>query len=326
MSSVPRSTFREQDRDHGASFDETQRPLDVESRQMGQNQCPTCGETVHAAAIHCRFCGNQLDPSEWRRKRLRPRRTTRPFPPADVISEAWQLYVDQLGLSIGSFIAVLLMSVLIASVPYGPRYLAESMADQGNDLGSLLAFVVTTVLYLTAAFAIVDLYSGYLILQLKIVREQPVELTDLFPGGRFVSRLIISSILVGLAGAIGLTTCIVPGVLIAIVFSPYALALVDEDLPGIDCLWRAKQLTDGNWLSIVLVFLVSLAAAVMGTTACFVGLIAAIPFINLLFAVQYDWMTTQIPYKPLWQDAQQRIVWPSMLRAATRRRGELNHP
>ena len=149
---------------------------------------------------------------------------------------------------------------------------------------------------------------------------------DLFSGGRFVARLLFNSILFALVVAFGLTACVFPGILIATMFFPFAHVLVDEKLPGIGCFPRARQLTDGNWTSIILEFAVSLAALIVGTTACVVGLISAIPFVNPLFAVAYDWMTSQTPHKTLQEEAESRSAGPSILRAVIGHPAPLNHP
>lgn len=254
-----------------------------------------------------------------RSNQRRPRRQTRPFPPADVVSEAWQLFVDNFGFSIASFVVLVLMVGLIAALPSGLVHLAETMADQDNGAGSIVAQIFSFVLSLTAIFVITDLLSGYYVLQIKLARQQPVEWSDLFCGGRFVTRLLFTSILFTLIVAFGLVAFIIPGILMAIAFFPFAHVLVDEDLPWIECFRRAKRLTDGNWPSIIIVFFVSLIALIFGATACIVGLIAAIPFVNLLFAVTYDWMTCQVSFKSLQQEADSRAEHLTLLRAAVGR-------
>lgn len=208
---------------------------------------------------------------------------------------------------------------LIATVPSGLRYLGETMADQDNAVGSITAQIFSVALYLGAFYIITDLLSGYYVLQIKMAREQPVELSDLFCGGRFVVRLLVISILFALTVAFGLVACIIPGILIAVTYFPVAHVLVDEDVSWKECFQRAKQLTDGNWPSIIGLFLVSLVAIALGIASCLVGLIVAIPFVNLLFAVAYDWMTCQTPLSSLQHEAKSRSEHLKQLREATSR-------
>lgn len=257
--------------------------------------CPMCGETIRAAAVRCRFCGEVLDKSGLSRKRSRRRREMRPFPPGEVINESWRIFVDKLGFSVGSFLVVLLLSFVCMGIVFGMMTFAGALADQKNDAAAAVVMVVAIVLYIATAIFLIHVQIGYQIIQLKLAREQPAELGDLFTGGRFLGRMILSSIVFGFMYLLGFVACIVPGIIVMLMFFPYVLVLIDEDSPGIQCLWRAKELTDGNWGSIILVFLVSMGASIAGSMACYVGLLISIPFINLLFAMEYDRMSCQTP-------------------------------
>ena len=260
--------------------------------------CPICGEPIKTDSIRCRFCGEIFESSGPRRGRLSGYREMRPFPPGEVIADAWRIYTGRMGLLIGSFMAMSLLTAITSIVGSVPVAFLQSRYEQGDFIGTTIAGCVAAVfVVLTAGFAFY-LHSGYLALQVKAAREQPVEFGDLFSGGRFCVRMLLNSLLFGLMVTLGGFACLVPGMLLALMFFPFGHALVDEDRPGIESLARAKELTDGNWGSLLIVLIVAGLSLVAGTLACYVGLIFALPFANLLYAVTYDRMTCQTPLVP----------------------------
>ncbi len=262
--------------------------------------CPACGEQIKAAAIRCRFCGEVFQSREAVRERMSGYREMRPFPPGEVISEAWRIFTDRMGLLIGSFLAVLFLTnlaVIVGGMPFG---IAETLFDQGKNTEGAAAVcvgVITTILATAFAFF---LQSGYLIMHVKAAREQPTEFGDLLGGGRYFWRLLLCSLLFGILLSVGTLACVIPGLLLGIIFWPFAHALVDEDRPGITCLSRAKELTDGNWGSIIIVLIFAFVCVITGCfLTCGIGLIFAIPYTQVLYAVAYDRMTCQTPLNEL---------------------------
>ena len=87
--------------------------------------------------------------------------------------------------------------------------------------------------------------------------------------------------------------CLIPGIIVALIFWPFGYVLADEDLPGIDCLSRAKEITDGNWGAVALIFLAGIGINILGALALCVGLLFTIPLTTLMWAVAYCQMTGQ---------------------------------
>ena len=70
-------------------------PLSDRSREM--KSCPMCGVETRGDAIRCRSCG-EVFKSESRLIQGRPSgfREMRPFPPGEVISEAWRIFTEKI--------------------------------------------------------------------------------------------------------------------------------------------------------------------------------------------------------------------------------------
>ncbi len=269
------------------------KPMKLPTTPGDTRPCRACGETIKAAAIRCRFCGEVFQSREAARGRPSGYREMRPFSPGEIISEAWRIFADRMGLLIGSFLAMSIISTMAFFVGGMPFTIANALFDQGKTQEGAVVAGVGVVTMIIAMGFLFYIQSGYLVMQVKTAREQPAEFGDLFAGGRFFLRLLLCSLLFGLMLNIGTVACIIPGLLLGIMFWPFAHVLVDEDQPGIASLNRAKELTDGNWGSIFIVLIFSLACMIAGFFACGLGLIVAIPFTQVLYAVTYDRMTCQ---------------------------------
>ena len=261
--------------------------------------CPQCGEQIKAAAIRCRFCGEVFQSREIVRGRPSGYREMRPFPPGEVISDAWRIFTDRMGLLIGAFLAATIITSMAIFAGWMPFGFASVLFDQGNTTEAAVAACVGAVTMILAIGFSFYIQSGYLITHVKAAREQPVEFGDLFAGGRFFLRLFLCSLLFAVIVNIGVSACLIPGLLLGIMFWPFAHVLVDEDRPVIACLSHAKDLTDGNWGSIFIVLIFALACVIAGAFFCGIGVIFAIPFTQVLYAVAYDRMTCQTPHSEL---------------------------
>ncbi|HUQ72826.1 MAG TPA: hypothetical protein VM165_25080, partial [Planctomycetaceae bacterium] len=122
---------------------------------------------------------------------------------------------------------------------------------------------------------------------------EPAAIGDLFSGGKYLWRMGGSTILFVLMVILGFVCLIIPGIIISLMFFPYQYVLVDEDPPGIDCLWRAKTYTDGNKGTIFLLFLAAFGINLLGACALIVGMVFTVPLTTLMMAVAYCKMTGQ---------------------------------
>jgi uncharacterized membrane protein len=102
-----------------------------------------------------------------------------------------------------------------------------------------------------------------------------------------------STILFILMVIVGFLCLIIPGIIVSLMFFPYQYVLVDEDPPGIDCLWRAKTYTDGNKGAIFMLCLAAFGINLLGACALLIGMVFTIPLTTLMMAVAYCKMTGQ---------------------------------
>ena len=278
--------------DQAEVFDDSDDPTDSVSSAPEQT-CPGCGERIAKSANRCGECGKIFAQDGTGSRRRVRRCEIRPFPPDEVLADAWRIFRQQAGLLILAFVVfnflVMMAWIFCASL----RVLADVLFDQGGWLPSAIAIVISCACWLGLMALYSWLEAGYLRLQLNVVREQPATLQDLFSGGPFFLRMLVVSSIFGLMVSFGLSLCLIPGLWIALVFWPCRHVLVDEDLSVWQSLVRARELTDGNWGSLILILMVAAALAIAGVFTCGIGLMIALPFLNLMYVVTHDRMAAQ---------------------------------
>ena len=146
---------------------------------------------------------------------------------------------------------------------------------------------------------IISVFTGFIMASvfLRISRGQTVTFNNLFTdlsGGKFVQyfvMMVVTTVFV----VIGLVFLIVPGVIIGLMMSFSAFAMMDEPKEvswKSNAFWRAmkqsKHLANGEKWNLLAFFLVALGLNVLGALAFGLGLIITIPVSVMALAYIYD--------------------------------------
>lgn len=280
-----------------------------------QTDCPMCGESSPAGSKRCQHCGEMLQKGEWVPRKIKV---------GEVFSRTWEVYKANLGSIIGiHIIAYVLYAVgafaalmVLGAIGFaGALMLAQ--ADQALMIvGVIVLYIVGILLIYSIVFYLMLGVLNYL---LKLVRNEYPGMGEIFSGGPFLGRMILCSIVFVLAYSAGLICLIIPGVIVALMFWPYAYLLVDRNLPGIDAFTESRKITNGNKLTMFLIYLIMGGIMVVpyvlmvtfmvsmqqaGGEAQMIGLmiyfgfmafvyLMVIPFYSLLNTVSYAEMTYQ---------------------------------
>lgn len=214
-----------------------------------------------------------------------------PGPHIEAISEAinlfqreWATYVLAALIMFGicGGIYGLLYFCLFATLGFGSHPGASGDAP-------FLVFPVVALLYIVLALAYLGFYYGIAGMALKQIRGYPIAVSDVFGAFRFTLRLLGTNFLIGLASAVGICLCIVPGLWISGSLSLAPFIAIDQDKGVVDSLsesWRVAG-TFGTGIALWgMMFLIGLVGMV-GEFACCVGLLATVPISIIAMAVEY---------------------------------------
>jgi phage FluMu protein Com len=225
--------------------------------------------------------------------------TPHPIDFGDVIGRTFEIYKQQWTTCLVAFLVVIGVSIG-AFICFG-ILVGVSAVLRIPALTALLAFVG----YL-AIFAVgVWLYVGQVIFFLKVARGQPAAVGDLFTGTPYFLPVLGASLLFCLVYSVGLMLCVVPGIILALMFSQFAFLIVDRNAGALDSFTLSKHITNGSKLMLFLVYLVvGIVGELLIAVTLGIGVLAVVPFFVLLTAVTYLAMTGQPTADQLQQQQQ----------------------
>ncbi len=250
--------------------------------------CPMCGADVPRGEKSCPACGEELSAASSQPKPGGPVK----IEAGDVISTAWEITKRNLGFLVALVLIVGLLSVLF-SLPATVMNVIAEMQKQQNGQDNVALKLFAGLWQIPANLFSIFLTCGQTMILIKLARGEQATLGELFGGGRFFLRMVLCSLIFGIAVGIGFVLCIIPGIIVALALSPFAAALIAEDLPGIEALSRAWELTKGNRLTLLVLVFASIGIAILGFLACGVGLLVAVPLIAMMNTVAYLRMSGQ---------------------------------
>ncbi len=209
-----------------------------------------------------------------------------------VLNYSFALWKEHLGILIGATVVVAAVGMVIS---YGMMAIVAVMqqanqpeaANIVNGLGSI-------------AGQLIQLYLGIGVAQLmlKLARNQPAEFSDIFNGGSRFWPVLGVYILFLVAVILGFVLLIIPGIIILMMWWPCYYLVIDDKSPVLDSFGTARMITEGNFGTTFLIWLLGVGIMVIGFLACCVGMLAATPLIGMMYVVAYLMMSGQIPQQP----------------------------
>ena len=190
---------------------------------------PSVGNRSNPMKLDVRCAEPHFERDQAHPERLSRRRETRPFPPGEVINEALRIFASRWGLLSAAFLVKwaligvpgILMGIVVA-------VLANLQGGQPDDGAILSVMGLSFTAFALITFVLFSyLNAGSFVLHLKVAREQPATLSDLFSGGPYWGRVIVCGLLVNVAISLGFLALIIPRLV-----SPGAFSAIRVHLGG----------------------------------------------------------------------------------------------
>ncbi|MDZ4821335.1 MAG: DUF975 family protein [Planctomycetota bacterium] len=201
-----------------------------------------------------------------------------------LLSKSWEITKQNLLKVLGMF------AVLFAVAVCFQLFVGGVLGAAGDSAVGAIIVLVTLVAFM--AFELV-ISAGVSIFMLKVARGQSTTFSDLFTGTRFIVPILVSSIVVGICVLLGFVALIVPGIIIALMLWPFIFIIVDRNAGAMESLTIARQITDGNKLTIFLLHIVFSALSLACILTLGLGYFVLIPYQMVAFAVAYLMMSGQ---------------------------------
>lgn len=206
-----------------------------------------------------------------------------------IFNFAWQVWKVNLGLLVGVTVIIMAISMAISLVMSGIQFaLLQNDQPEVAQIANLIGQIVSNLVQMF-------LTIGQVQIALKLARGQRADFGDLFGGGPLFLPVLAISILTGIMYTVGFLLLIVPGVILALMFWPTYYLVVDQKTGIIESFSVAQRVTQGNWGTAFVLWLLSICIIVVGCAAMCIGLLFAAPLISLIFAVAYLMMSGQLP-------------------------------
>jgi len=179
-----------------------------------------------------------------------------PFSVGECVSYGWRAYWKNVGPLLLITLVIIVIDVVISAIGQAT----------GNNVVAALFSLIGWIVGLLLAF-------GLIRATIAVTKGQKPEVAMLFETEGF-GPYILASILFGIAVAIGLVLCIIPGIIFAVVYHFYGYVIVENPSTGaIDSLKKAADITRGHRWELFGLFIVLILINIVGLIACLVGVL-----------------------------------------------------
>lgn len=168
--------------------------------------------------------------------------------------------------------------------PTGVKAQTGSWISQGWQLvkSDITIFAVMALLLMIIGAAVPIILTGALTagFQLVCMRKlygRRADFGDLFKGFNFLVPTLVASLLISVLTAVGGLLCIIPGLVIAAMYSFTYLFIVDKKMDFWPAMEASHAIVKQDYVGFTLFLTALIGIQILGVLACFVGLLVTIP-------------------------------------------------
>lgn len=184
------------------------------------------------------------------------------FDIGSMLGESWNVFKNNVGPLLGGMV---LMMVIIAA-------------------GNLIPIVGLVIPMLLGG----PLVLGYYKMVRSAIAKQPVEFGDLFSGFQKFLPAFLAYLIIAIFTGIGTLLCIIPGIIVSILYAPTWLFLLNDNLDFWPAMEASRKMVSANFVQWLLLFLVMMGINIAGGLACCVGVLVTFPMTFVLITLAFD--------------------------------------
>ncbi len=130
---------------------------------------------------------------------------------------------------------------------------------------------------------------GFAVFFLNLIRNQDISFGRLFDGYKDFGRVFLTGLLFTICEAIGFVLLIVPGIIVALMFSQAYYILKDDPQVGAtDALKRSMEMMQGHKMELFMLWLSFLGWAILAVLTCGFGMLFLYPYMCTTLAHYYE--------------------------------------
>jgi uncharacterized membrane protein len=186
--------------------------------------------------------------------------------------------------------AVLLQWVLNSTLTWRENAQGgQSLHLWWHDLGTqwqglvIAAVVLSIVGYIVSVWIRMGVING----SVKAARGEDVTAADFFLSWKNVGRFILATLMYGLIVGVGVVLLVIPGVIRALRYSMYGHYMVTQGAGPVEALRMSATATDGHSSELFGLCFVSLGVIILGALCLVVGLVWAIPAVDIAWSAVF---------------------------------------
>lgn len=205
----------------------------------------------------------------------------------------WEKFQANLGplVLIALLVLVGLVLINLVAAPFRPTAELDPETGRIEGGGMFGAGMIVTWLFVGLTIVVqLVVQSGIIKGALGLTRGQPLTFGTAFPGINW-GNVVITSLITGVATAIGAILCILPGIVVWFLTSYALYFVIDRNMGAVDAIKASVHLTTHNLGSLVLFFLAALVVQIIGACLCGVGLLVAMPVAVIAQAYTFRTLT-----------------------------------
>ena len=192
---------------------------------------------------------------------MRPKLTT-----SEVFGTSWKYTKSQIWVLAGLFIGYFILTMIISLF---------GMPAQGSLVGKIIVNLISLV------FSCVFIL-GYIKNLFQTLDGEEPQFSAYGQQSRKIITYFIANLLFGIAVGIGTILLVIPGIYLYLRLQFFSMFIVEEDCGIIESLQKSWEITQGQIMPLLLLWLVMIGLIILGCILFFIGLFITIPLIYMM--------------------------------------------